>query len=811
MNSVHRHMLNIYNGIYVAAMSITIQMLIGTYTGTGYMYGLLAVSVLVTGTGLEYLSSAGQGTRRKAIIIMILGCVALACITVAGLFAEGLSARVLPGYSAAEGELVLPFAYRLSVTIISAVFITLLCEIILRIPFISGIAPCFLIIFIIGSRISGVIVELEVFILALYVFIITVCKAGRDVHYMYMTPVIMIFCTMLYIIPTGTEPMSWNNVWKVIDTAGRSISDVWMDVMEATGLDRLDGNVRRIGYSDSEDIDIVDEIVGNNRTQLTVTGRQCASSIYLRGSYYNEYNGSGWQRNYSDKSYPEYEVMLFETLNNMLNFGEDNPKTIYNNISKITIQYKSLRTDNVFVPYNTVRKEMNNDTEYDNGVLKFTNSAKEGDSYKIWYFNMREDAKEAVYGSNGWEQYNKALDIVRYADMYADCNLIGNIDNILVQDIDDLLAGRKEYVKDNYMNIPECVPERVYKLAKDITANAPTKYKKVKRIEEYLNTNYKYNKKVTRTSAFGNKNECSVDDFLFNTKEGSCMHFASALAVLARCIGIPSRITTGYCMRYNDATGKWVEHFVVGGEGHAWPEVYVGVSGWMRLDPTPAYYEKAYIDDGLNEKDKENLQSGSRGSRDTIYEENGENMLPEKSEASDDEGTLYSPVPSSDKNNNRNGNHNSAAPGNDTKQTGTNLPDDGTTGTGGSRQMPVFIICIIMLICIAGIVIRIRMKNLYYANSGNSGKCGKVIDEIMHRYIKDMKRAGKRTELGNCTLNESADIMSEWLGDERGNYEKLVDTYQGKVFGGIRIDRNAVRQAEALLSRLKRRKYKSKR
>ena len=468
MNSVHRHMLNIYNGIYVAAMSIAIQMLIGTYTGTGYMYGLLAVSVLVTGTGLEYLSSAGQGMRRKAIIIMILGCVALACITVAGLFAEGLSAHVLPGYSAAEGEQVLPFAYRLSVTIISAVFITLLCEIILRIPFISGIAPCFLIIFIIGSRISGVIVELEVFILALYVFIITVCKAGRDVHYMYMTPVIMIFCAMLYIIPTGTEPMSWNNVWKVIDTAGRSISDVWMDVMEATGLDRLDGNVRRIGYSDSEDIDIVDEIVGNNRTQLTVTGRQCASSIYLRGSYYNEYNGSGWQRNYSDKSYPEYEVMLFETLNNMLNFGEDNPKTIYNNISKITIQYKSLRTDNVFVPYNTVRKEMNNDTEYDNGVLKFTNSAKEGDSYKIWYFNMREDAKEAVYGSNGWEQYNKALDIVRYADMYADCNLIGNIDNILVQDIDDLLAGRKEYVKDNYMNIPECVPERVYKLAKDI-------------------------------------------------------------------------------------------------------------------------------------------------------------------------------------------------------------------------------------------------------------------------------------------------------------------------------------------------------
>ena len=786
-------MLNIYNGIYVAAISLAIHMLIGSYAGIPYMYGFLAMFIFLISTGFEYMSLVKPYTRRT----IITAAVVLYLILV---FA-GVLYYIKSDTKSLEGIAEMSAGFRIYITIMSAILITAVCGLIQRIKFVSDIFACCLLIFIIGVRISGGVVELEVFILALYVFIMSVCRIGKDVHYMFMSPVIMIFCAALYFIPTGTEPMNWNNVLKVIDIAGGKISDMWSDMVKATGLDIFDSNVRRIGYSDDENIDIVDEIVGNNRTQLIVVGRQCASSIYLRGSYYNIYNGEGWERNYTAKSYPEYEVMLFETLNNVLNQRPSRYKHLINNMSRIKVQYKGLETDNVFMPYNAIRKDITADYGYDNGVLRFDNMPKENDYYKIWYLNMNENSYSKLYATPGKKGYNSASDIVKFADSYMDCNIIGNLNNISLDRIDDLLSHRKEYVEENYMNIPECVPERVYKLAKEITFGAKNDYEKVKRIERYLNQNYKYNKKVTRSYLFGKKNECSVDDFLFETKEGSCMHYASALAILARCIGFPSRITTGYCMRYNDDTGEWVEHSVVGGEGHAWIEVYMGVYGWMRLDPTPTYHENAYLDDGLNEKDIAASNSSAAGT--SSHAEDNQLIY-------DNSGIIAaSPVPeeltedvsdTQDKDNTQKNTKNPAG------------KDTSIVNVSGANNSYVFIIVlvsfIIILICILCMLTYYRMRSLRYTASNNADKCSRIIDEIMHRYIKDMKKAGKRAGLGNCTLNESIDIMSEWLGDERDDYKKLIIAYQGKVFGDIRIDRHTVRQAEHMLNRLGKRKNK---
>lgn len=792
VSNVHRHMLNIYNGIYVAAISLAIHMLIGSYTGIPYVYGFLAVVIFLISAGFEYMSLVKPYTRRTIITAAVVVYLILAFAGVLYYFKNDIKSI--------EGIAEMSAGFRIYITIISAIFITVVCGLIQRIKFASNIFACSLLIFIIGVRISGEVVELEVFILALYVFMMSVCRAGKDIHYMFMSPVIMIFCAVLYFVPTGTEPMNWNNVLKVIDIAGGKISDMWSDMVKATGLDIFDSNVRRIGYSDDENIDIVDEIVGNNRTQLIVVGRQCASSIYLRGSYYNIYNGEGWERNYTAKRYPEYEVMLFETLNNVLNQRPSRYKHLINNMSRIKVQYKGLETDNVFMPYNAIRKDMKADYEYDNGVLRFDNMPKENDYYKIWYLNMNENGYSKIYANPNKKGYNSASDIVKFADSYMDCNIIGNLNNISLERIDGLLSHRKEYVEENYMNIPECVPERVYKLAKEITSGAKNDYEKVKSIERYLNQNYKYNKKVTRSYLFGKKNECSVDDFLFETKEGSCMHYASALAILARCIGFPSRITTGYCMRYNDDTGEWVEHSVIGGEGHAWIEVYMGVYGWMRLDPTPTYHENAYLDDGLNEKDiaASNSSAAETSSHaadnQLIYDNSGiiaatsapEELKAETSSPEDKDNTPESTV----------------EPGEN------NIPAENEVGGNTYGFIIILVTGIILVICTMCIIVYFRMKSLRYSASNNADKCNKIIDEIMHKYIKDMKKAGKRAGLSNCTLNESVAIMSEWLGDERDNYENLIKAYQGKVFGGIRIDRHTVRQAEHLLNRLRKRKYK---
>jgi len=78
----------------------------------------------------------------------------------------------------------------------------------------------------------------------------------------------------------------------------------------------------------------------------------------------------------------------------------------------------------------------------------------------------------------------------------------------------------------------------------------------------------------------------TVDEFLFDTQEGFCEHYASAFTVMMRMAGIPARVVTGYQGGYYSDIGSYV--LVRQSDAHAWSEVWVRGSGWTRLDPTAA-------------------------------------------------------------------------------------------------------------------------------------------------------------------------------------------------------------------------------
>lgn len=89
----------------------------------------------------------------------------------------------------------------------------------------------------------------------------------------------------------------------------------------------------------------------------------------------------------------------------------------------------------------------------------------------------------------------------------------------------------------------------------------------------------------------------SVDDFLFNTREGFCGHYASAFAVLARAAGIPARVVSGYQGgEFNPLGDYWL---VRQADAHAWVEVWLD-DRWQRYDPTAAVAPER-IEWGMNE------------------------------------------------------------------------------------------------------------------------------------------------------------------------------------------------------------------
>jgi protein-glutamine gamma-glutamyltransferase len=78
----------------------------------------------------------------------------------------------------------------------------------------------------------------------------------------------------------------------------------------------------------------------------------------------------------------------------------------------------------------------------------------------------------------------------------------------------------------------------------------------------------------------------SVDDFLFNTREGFCEHFSSAFVFLMRAAGIPARVVTGYQGGELNPIDNIIT--VRQSDAHAWAEVFLAARGWVRVDPTAA-------------------------------------------------------------------------------------------------------------------------------------------------------------------------------------------------------------------------------
>lgn len=76
----------------------------------------------------------------------------------------------------------------------------------------------------------------------------------------------------------------------------------------------------------------------------------------------------------------------------------------------------------------------------------------------------------------------------------------------------------------------------------------------------------------------------SIDDLLFNTREGFCGHYASAFALLMRAGGVPARVVTGYFGGVWNRYGNYL--LLRQSDAHAWTEVWLDGSGWQRVDPT---------------------------------------------------------------------------------------------------------------------------------------------------------------------------------------------------------------------------------
>jgi hypothetical protein len=146
-----------------------------------------------------------------------------------------------------------------------------------------------------------------------------------------------------------------------------------------------------------------------------------------------------------------------------------------------------------------------------------------------------------------------------------------------------------------FLRQPSNVPEIVRTTADTVTAGAATPYARAMAIQTYLRSlQFTYSLQSPVQGGYDGNGLSVLADFL-TQKSGYCIHFASAMAVMARLEGIPSRIAVGYAPgRSTGASvsvagqGPLPEYEVDSRDAHAWPELFFQGIGWVPFEPTPS-------------------------------------------------------------------------------------------------------------------------------------------------------------------------------------------------------------------------------
>lgn len=138
-----------------------------------------------------------------------------------------------------------------------------------------------------------------------------------------------------------------------------------------------------------------------------------------------------------------------------------------------------------------------------------------------------------------------------------------------------------------YLRLPADRPGSVADAARQYTEGARTDYDRALAIQNRLRKDFREDIDAPLAQGYDAGGMGSLDTFM-RTRAGYSGHFAPAMALMAREVGIPSRVAVGYLPTAATTEEDGGTSFPVGtGDAHAWPELYFEKIGWVRFEPTP--------------------------------------------------------------------------------------------------------------------------------------------------------------------------------------------------------------------------------
>lgn len=349
-----------------------------------------------------------------------------------------------------------------------------------------------------------------------------------------------------WVLPDATEHLTTERLLRPFEKPWQQVEDTWNRMYKALNYSRSAAPVSSFGKSMALGgaVSLSDRLIFEADT---------SERTYWRAAAYDVYTGEGWLNTDSELVIIEGGAPLNE------------PVAAARREITTTIRPLEERQETIFVPPQPVRVSV----PINANVTPLSG----------------EDALQLV------SLMQSRVDL----DQEGSYRVVSAVSTAPVEDLmqDDAVAY-PGWVTERYLQLPDTLPARVRDLAAEVTAPYETAFEKAEAIQAYLRT-YTYSQDIEAPP----DGRDGVDYFLFDSKEGYCDYYASAMVVMLRSVGIPARIAVGYTPGdpiLTEDTQDWIMQGRNPGEpigyrvreenAHSWPEVYFPSFGWIQFEPT---------------------------------------------------------------------------------------------------------------------------------------------------------------------------------------------------------------------------------
>jgi len=459
---------------------------------------------------------------------------------------------------------------------------------------------------------------------------------------LYLAPICLILAIVAISLPSKPEPIRWTFV-----------KNTYLSIKEKLEQWQLDWNYNfgngseffsLSGFSGEEKLGNGKELITSDKVNLKASGLSEGTKVYLIGAISDIYTGDSWEKSTDNYVQGEKDYNL-DYLEFFYALSRQDEKILENypfiNKSRIILTYDNIKTKSVFFPLKTGRISANNNYQFQDEApqILFSQRNGKGTSYDIDYIDlnlegkafkqMLREADKFTYGNAPLVSAKKVKLLEKYTLTSGRC-----FDPVAMESNYQKLKEREKIIYEKYVQLPQELPDRVKQLAIKITADYDNNYDKLKALETYLKK-YTYSLKTDKVP----EGQDFVDFFLFDGQKGYCTSFATAMAVMGRCIGVPTRYVEGFSAQMNEMNKD--KYIIRSNRAHAWAEAYIKGVGWIPFEATAPYSDNRYTkwSDRVTNSDSTGNNSSNNNNHPQVTNQ-PEKVTPVKQGQKDNNGVL---------------------------------------------------------------------------------------------------------------------------------------------------------------------------